>query len=675
MEPDFGGWATKANLKCSDGRTILPNAFQHMDKMQVPLVWQHGHSDPENILGYATLEHRDDGVYALGFFNSTKAGQHAKDLVEHKDIKALSIYANQLVEKGKQVVHGMIREVSLVLAGANPGAKIDWVKLRHGDDPEDVTTLEDEAVVHTGLEIELVTKTEDKKPDPIEHADNETLQEAYDRMPQEFKNVTIALVEEALFAAKKNSAEHSDKDDKGEKPDDKGENPDNNDDLTHKEGAEGMTRNVFDQDGTKDLKHTISPEHMQGIVADAVKNGSLKEAVNAYALKHGIESIETLFPDPKTLSNTPEWNKRRTEWVAGVLSGVRRSPFSRVKSIVADITQDEARAKGYIKGTYKKEEWFGVTKRSTTPTTVYKKQKLDRDDIIDITDFDVVAWMKGEMRMMLEEELARAILIGDGRDVGDEDKIRDPMAATDGAGIRSIVNEHELYATTLFVNLDDALPDPGAGYMEAVEAIIRARKFYKGTGTPTFYTTEATLTEMLLLKDELNSNRRLFRDVAELASYLRVTSVVPVEVMESEPDLVGIIVNLDDYNIGADKGGEVNLFDDFDIDYNQYKYLIETRVSGALVKIKSALIIKKTAAANVLVKPTDPTFVSSTGVVTIPTKTGVVYKNADTSATLTAGAQTALAAGATLNVLAVPDSGYYFANNAEDNWTFKRPEA
>lgn len=672
MEPNFGGWATKTNLKCSDGRTIMPNAFQHMDKMQVPLVWQHGHSNPENVLGYATLEHREDGVYAHGFFNATKAGQNAKDLVEHKDIKALSIYANQLVEKGKNVVHGMIREVSLVLAGANPGAVIDFVRLAHSADPDDVTILEDEAIIHTGLEIDLKHADEDNKEDKEETDEGgETLQEAYDNLSESGKNVVNALVEEALRAANAGgSAEHSEKDDKSE--DENNKPTDEDDDLKHKEGAGNVARNAFDQDGTRDTnKHVISHDAMKGIMAAAEKGGSLKEAVEKYALEHGIESMETLFPDAKTLDNTPEWNKRRTEWVSGVLGGVRRSMFSRVKSIVADITQDEARALGYIKGNYKKEEWFGVTKRTTTPTTVYKKQKLDRDDIIDVTGFDMVAWMKGEMRLMLEEELARAILIGDGREVGDEDKIRDPMAATDGAGIRSIANEHELYATTVFVNLDDS----NSSYLEAVESIIRARRFYKGTGTPTFYTTEQTLTELLLLKDEANSNRRLFRDVADLASYLRVTSVVPVEVMESEPDLVGIIVNLNDYNVGADKGGEVNLFDDFDIDYNQYKYLIETRISGALVKIKSALIVKKTAAANVLVKPTVPTFAKDTGVVTIPTKTGVVYKDESDGSTLTAGAQSALAAGESLKVMAVPASGYYFADNASDQWTFKRPSA
>jgi hypothetical protein len=435
-----------------------------------------------------------------------------------------------------------------------------------------------------------------------------------------------------------------------------------------------MSRNVFDQTdankGGATKKHELSHEDVKGIVADAMKGGSLKEAVEAYALAHGITSIDVLFPDAKTLQNTPEFNKRRTEWVPGVLNAVRRSPFSRVKTLMADITMDEARAKGYIKGNFKKEEWFGVTKRTTTPTTVYKKQQLDRDDIVDITDFDVVAWIRGEMRMMLEEELARAILIGDGRDVGSADKIRDPAGASDGTGIRSIINEHEVYATTVNVNVGAA----NDKWLGVVEDILRARRFYKGTGQPSFYTTNQTVVEMLLTKDA--QGRRYWNSKQELAAALMVSDIVEVEVMEEVTDLVGIMVNLADYNVGADKGGEVNLFDDFDIDYNQYKYLIETRISGALVKLKSALVIKKTAAANVLVNPiTEPTFVSGTGVVTIPTQTGVVYKNADTDATLTAGAQSALAAGATLKVKAVAAAGYYFKNNAEDEWTFKRPSA
>lgn len=669
MEADFSGWATKAGLKCSDGVTIMRGAFQHMDKMQVPLVWQHGHSNVDNILGHAVLESREEGVYAYAFFNSTKQGQTAKTMVEHGDIKSLSIFANQLAKKGQNVVHGMIREVSLVLAGANPGAVIDYVRLAHGDG--DFDTLDDEAVIHTGLDFETELISHADAQDDEE--DDESLQDVLDTFNDKQREVVEYLVgvalregddeddEEPQKPAPAKSAAHSDKTSEG--------------DLTHQEGADDMSRNVFDQSADAKAKadnnaKTLSHSEIMDIFTDADNMGSLKKAVEAAELKHGVESIETLFPDAKTLSNQPEFNKRRTEWVPGVLNGVRRSPFSRIKTVMADITLEEARAKGYVKGNFKKEEWFGVTKRTTAPTTVYKKQQLDRDDIIDITDFDVVAWIRGEMRMMLEEELARAILIGDGRDVSSEDKIKDPMAAADGSGIRSILHEHDLYATTVNVNIGDA----NSSYLEVVEDVLRARRHYKGTGVPTFYTTQQTLVEMLLTKDEMG--RRYWQNKEELANALMVREVVEVEAMEEETDLLGIVVNLVDYNVGADKGGEVNLFDDFDIDYNQYKYLIETRISGALVKLKAALVIKKTAASSVLVDPiTAPTFVASTGVITIPTQTGVVYKNKTTGATLTAGAQTALDPGDSFTVEAVPASGYHFKTNADDEWTFKRPSA
>lgn len=677
---DFSGYATKAGLKCTDGRIITPEAFKHMDGQQVPLVWQHGQKDPENVLGHIKLEHRDDGMYGYAFFNKTPRGQLVKEQVEHKDLDSLSIWANALVEKaiagGKNVIHGMIREVSVVLAGANPGAKIDFVRVAHSDDPNDFTELTDEAIITFGVPIELKhAEGDDNSGD-----DGETLQDAYNKLPEDAQHVVDAFVEAALEAKIKvdgDAAQHSDgakPDEKKDDADDKGDGTTDEGDLTHKEGTGDVTRNVFDQNGTTtdDKKNTLSHADVRGIVKSAMRSGSLKEAVDEYALAHGVENIEVLFPDHKTVSNTPEWNKRRTEWVAGVLNGVHRTPFSRIKSIVADITQDEARAKGYITGAYKKEEWLSVSKRVTGPTTVYKKQKLDRNDIIDITDFDIVAWLWGEIRLMLEEEVARAILLGDGRDVEHEDKIADPMASANGDGIRSIANEHELYMTVIRVNLDDS----NSSYLEAIEAIVRARRFYKGSGLPTFYTTEQTLTEMLLVRDEDGSNRRLFRSQDELASALRVTSIVAVEPMEDYPDMVGIIVNLSDYNVGTDKGGEIARFDDFDIDYNQYKYLMETRLSGALLKYKSAQVVYKTAAANVIVAPPKPTFVDTTGVVTIPTKTGVVYKNDTTNATLTAGAQTALAVGASIIVRADAAAGYFFATNAEDGpWTFKRPAA
>lgn len=664
MEADFGGWATKAGLKCSDGRTIMRNAFEHMNGLQVPLVWQHSHGDASNVLGHAILENREEGVYAYAFFNGTSKGQEAKELVRHGDIQSLSIYANNLVEKGKSVIHGMIREVSLVLAGANPGAKIDFVRLAHSDGTYD--DLEDEAIIHSGLELEF-GEDEDEEDD-LEHADDEdeddedeTVQDVYDNLSEKEKNVVHFLIGQALESVQKPapSAEHNDKPNEG--------------DLTHKEGADDMSRNVFDQtDANKggDNKNVLSHEDVKGIVADAVKGGSLKAAVESYAIAHGITNIDTLFPDAKMATGTIELEKRRTEWVASVLNTVRRTPFSRVKTFTADLTQDEARAKGYIKGNYKEEEWFGVSKRTTSPTTIYKKQKLDRDDMLDITDFDIVAFLKAEMRLMTEEEVARAILIGDGRSPGAADKVKDPLGASDGIGVRSILNDHELFVTTLNVNVDDS----NSSYEEVVDAVMDGMEFYKGTGTPVMYTTVRELNKFLKAKDGMG--RRYYANKSEVAQVLGVKEIITVEAMNTVTDLVGIIVNLDDYNVGTDRGGELTMFDDFDIDYNQQKYLLETRMSGALVRPKSALVVKKTAAANVLVNPiTAPTFVTATGVVTIPTQTGVVYKNADTSATLTAGAQSALAAGATLNVVAVAAAGYYFKDTASDQWTFKRPAA
>lgn len=658
-KPDFSGYATKAGLRCSDGRTITAEAFKHMDGMKVPLVWQHGHSTPENVLGHTILEARVDGVYAQGFFNDTPAGQNAKALVLHKDITAMSIYANQLVEKAKSVLHGVIREVSLVLSGANPGALIDFVNIAHGDGSID--QLEDEAIIYTGLTLEhgdssnTDEATEAEATEDLEHA-GETVQDIYDSLTEEQQGVVTYIVGAALKAAREQEALQQSASDKTENTDEG--------DLTHQEGSDDMTstRNVFEKtDGATGDKHVLTHAAMKGIVADAVKGGSLKEAVEAYALTHGIESIGELFPDAKAISDRPEWIKRRTDWVQGVIGGARKTPFSRIKSMTADLTLEDARAKGYVKGNLKKEQFFAISKRVTTPQTIYKKQKLDRDDIVDITDFDVVAWLKTEMRFMLEEELARAILIGDGREVDDEDKIIE-------TNIRPIATDDELYVTTVYVNIGDA----NSSYNEIVEEVLLARRYYKGTGTPTFYTTEETLTRMLLAKDTLG--RRFYNTVGDLAAALRVDSVVSVEVMEDETDLVGIIVNMADYVLGADRGGEINLFDDFDIDYNQYKYLIETRVSGALTKVKAAIVVRKTDSANELIVPTAPTFVAATGVVTIPTQTGTAYFDMDDLETeLTAGAQAAIAAGETIRIRAVPDTGYYYSTNAADEWSFTRP--
>lgn len=660
MKPDFSGWATKAGLKCSDGRTIMPDAFKHQDKVTVPLVWQHNHNSPDNVLGHAVLEHREEGVYAYGFFNETPQGKNAKALVEHKDIKALSIYANQLTEKSKQVLHGFIRELSLVLSGANPGALIDNVVLQHSDG--EMVTLDDEAVIYTGLELKHDDESDDKPEDKKD--DKASAQEVYDSLTDEQKEVVHRMVSSAVIKSNLQDDKDGSKDDKKDKKDDP--LPDLvHDDKDDKEGRR-MTRNVFEQqNGDKDKqKHVLSHDAIKGIVEDAQKLGSLKEAVEGYALKHGIENIEVLFPDARSVTDTPEFDQRRVEWVAGVIDGTRHSPFSRIKSIWADITYEDARAKGYIKGNLKKEEFFGVSKRITTPTTVYKKQKLDRDDIIDITDFDVVVWLKAEMRLMLDEEIARAVLIGDGRAVDDEDKIKDPMGASEGAGIRSILNDHDLYAATITV-------DDTATSTQVVDGIISSMGYYKGSGNPTFYTTLPNLTSLMLTRDEFG--HRLWKTPSELAAELGVSAIVTVEVMESEADLIGIIVNLKDYTIGADKGGEVSFFDDFDIDYNQYKYLLETRISGALTRIRSALVIKRAASGGTLATPDAPTFDEGTGVVTIPTTTGIVYKDASDNSTLTAGAQTPLAAGESLTVVAVPAAGYYLENNVDDQWTFTEP--
>jgi Caudovirus prohead serine protease len=666
-KPDFSGYATKAGLKCSDGRTIMPDAFKHQDRETVPLVWQHGHNEPSNVLGYATLENREDGVYAYGFFNETDSAKNAKTLVEHGDIKSLSIYANQLTEKSKQVLHGFIRELSLVLSGANPGALIDNITLAHADG--DLVTLDDEAIIYTGLELhhaEGETEESEETTDSVEHAadDSEeegpTIQEVYDSMTDEQKDVVHYMIGAALEGAPAvqetpEEATHSDTDD--ESTSELVHTDDNNE-----EEGRRMSRNVFEQEsgGTQEEQHVLSHDAITGIVADAQRGGSLKEAIERYALKHGIENIEVLFPDARAVTDSPEFDQRRVEWVSNVMNGTRHSPFSRIKSLVADITFDEARARGYVKGNFKKEEWFAVSKRSTTPSTVYKKQKLDRDDIIDITDFDVVVWLKLEMRMMLDEELARAVLIGDGRAVDDDDKIKDPMGASEGAGVRSILHDHDLYATT--VNVDDSALAP-----DVVDAIISAGQYYKGSGSPTFYTTLPVLTSLLLTRD--TQGHRLWKTVAELASEMGVSNIITVEVMESEPDLLGIIVNLKDYTIGADKGGEVNFFDDFDIDYNQYKYLYETRISGALTKIRSALVIKRAPQGSALVTPTKPTFDGTT--VTVPTVAGVTYKDKNTGTTLTTGSPVALDPQETLTVQAEPGSGKYFANNQDDEWTFK----
>jgi HK97 family phage prohead protease len=655
---DFSGYVTKFGIKCSDGRTITPDAFKHQDGMRVPLVWQHQHDDPDNVLGHVDLENRDDGVYGYAYFNETDKAGNARQLVQHDDVKSLSIYANSLLEKASSVMHGVIREVSLVLAGANPGAFIDNIALQHGDE---TVVLDDEAIIYTGLELEH----EDKSDDSVEHAegDDETVQAIYDSMDAKQKEVVHYMVGAALEAAKEEtkSGGETKQSATGDNDDDK--------EIRH------MSRNAFEAEResteTKPERHVLSHDAIKGIVQDATRRGSLKEAVEHYALQHGINDIDTLFPDAKNVDNTPQLDMRRMEWVKSVLNGTRHSPFTRIKNIVTTgLTYDSARARRYIKGTLKKEEFFGLTSRVTTPATVYKKQKLDRDDIIDITDFDVVVWLKAEMRLMLEEELARAILIGDGRAVDDEDKIKDPAAATEGAGIRAIANDHELYAATVYAPADFS---DDAGKIAFVEQIMQDMRFYKGSGSPTFYTTLGVVNALVLAKDGMG--RRLWRTKSDLATEMGVANIVEVEVMEDEvySDLVGVIANLSDYTVGTDRGGDVSMFDDFDIDYNQYKYLIETRLSGALTKIRSALVVRRVAAGTTLREPVQPDFDEATGTITIPTATGMTFTRTDTGATVAQGTTVTVPDGESLEIQASPTAGNYFETNQQDSWTFTNP--
>lgn len=632
MKFDFSGYATKNDLKCADGRTIRRNAFKDNDGQTVPLVWQHMHNSPDNVLGHALLENRDDGVYAYCKLNDTPAGKNAKLLVQHGDITSLSIFANNLVQKGSDVVHGVIREVSLVLSGANPGALIDNLSIAHSDGS--YTESEEEAIIYTGLEITT---------DEIEHADknqneSKTVQEIFDSLTEEQKNVVYAMLAQVI----EDNIEHSDEDE--------------DDILEHSnnKGGNNMKKNVFDQDLNAEHPKTLSHDQIKAIVDDAVRYGSFRESFLAHAQEYGIENIDFLFPDAKLVNNKPELIKRDTSWVNAVLGGVKKTPFSRIKSIAADITADEARAKGYIKGNQKLEEVFSLLKRVTTPTTIYKKQKLDRDDIIDITDLDVVAWMKQEMRMMLDEEIARVILIGDGREITDPDKINEE-------NIRPIAHDVDLYSHKVKVA-------PNISGATLIETMIRNRKHYKGSGTPTLYTTNQILIDLLLVKDKIG--RRLYNSKAELASALLVKDIVEVEVMESMPNLLGIFVNLNDYTLGADKGGQISMFDDFDIDFNQYKYLIETRISGALTKPKSALVFIRDEGIEVV--PTEPTFIDATGVVTIPSKTGVQYF-AD-GEPVSAGAMSPIDRGATVTITAEPEEGYYFPHNTLATWEFTRTE-
>lgn len=560
---DFCGWATRNDLTCSDGRVIRRDAFKHNDGQKVPLVWNHQHNSQDEVLGHAILENRDEGVYAYCSFNDSESGKTAKILVQHGDIDALSIYANQLKQQGPNVMHGNIREVSLVLAGANPGAFIESV-IKHDEESDE------EAIVYTGEKLTLAhadeqkeAKTEDKK---VDTAEGKTIGDVFNTLNEEQKTVVYAMLGSVL-----------ERDDEETKNDNEEENT--------------MKHNLFDNDTQQQEENVLSHDAMQTIIADGKRYGSLKESFLAHADEYGIKDIEYLFPEAKSLNTPPDFIKRETGWVSKVMGGIHHTPFSRIKSMFADITEDEARAKGYIKGKLKKEEVFSLLKRTTTPTTIYKKQKLDRDDVIDITDFDVVAWLKSEMRLMLDEEIARAILVGDGRLASSDDKINE-------SNIRPIWKDEDLYNIKSTIEVD-AAANSDQKAKAFIRACIKSRKNYKGSGTPTLYTTEDMLTDCLLLED--TTGRIIYDTEEKLRTALRVSSIVTVPVMEglkrddgegNSLDLLGIIVNLSDYNVGADKGGAINMFDDFDIDYNQQKYLIETRCSGALIKPFSAITLE-----------------------------------------------------------------------------------
>lgn len=588
MDYDFSGWATRNNIECSDGRTIMKDAFKDNDGQKVPLVWNHQHDDPNEVLGHALLENRDEGVYAYCKFNDTESGQTAKSLVLNGDVDKLSIYANKLKSNMNQVIHGCIREVSLVLAGANPGAYIDSVVV-HADGAED----EEEGTIYTDEQISVNVEHSEKKSEEKEekkmnnnsemkHAETETgektVQEVFDTLTEEQKEVVYAIIGEAVEEAKNDAGDE----DEGEE-----------------EGEENMKHNVFDNDNNREdvLAHS---EFVKSAIADAKKYGSMRESFIAHAEEAGLEwnannDFTPLFPDATNVNREPIMVEKDNSWVAKVMAQVKHSPFSRVKNTLGRMDETTARAKGYIKGSKKANIQMAVLNRVTTPTTVYIKNDIDRDDVIDITDFDVVAWQKKEMRKQLDKELALAMLLGDGRDVSDQYKINEQ-------NIRPVVSDDDLYTIKYTVKEGVDYKNAGSSHSEndsvakgIIRAALKARKEYKGSGRPTFYTTEDCLTDMLLIEDQ--NGRVIYDSIDKLATALRVNEIVTIPEMESRKDIYGIIVNLNDYTAGADKGGSVNMFDDFDIDYNQMKYLMETRMSGALTQPYSAIVLKKDGAS------------------------------------------------------------------------------
>lgn len=588
---DFGGWATRNNIKCSDGRTILKDAFKQNDGQKVPLVWNHQHNDPSEVLGHALLENRAEGVYAYCKFNNTESGQTAKSLVANGDVDKLSIYANRLKTHMNNVMHGCIREVSLVLAGANPGAFIDTV-ISHGEDAE----AEEEGTIYTDEHIDIIEHNDDendkkgeidmedknKKVDEEKKEENneKTIQEVFETLNEEQKNAVYAIVGQAL--------EHNDNSE-----DDSEDSSENNND----EGEEDMKHNVFDNDKNNDevLQHS---EILASAIQDAKKYGSLKESVIEHAAINNITDIGKLFPDATALNKEPIMIEKDQTWVGKIINTIKHTPFSRVKVTMGKMTEPQARAKGYIKGNKKTNIQMAALNRIVTPTTVYIKNEIDRDDVIDITDFDVVAWQKREMRKELDKELALAALLGDGRDISDNDKINEQNIIPIIKDVDTFTIKYTITEGVDYKQTNNSASNNDSFTKGIIRAAIRSRKEYKGSGSPTFFTTEDYLTDMLLIEDQ--NGRRIYESLAQLALALRVKEIVTIPEMEQEAykDIVGVIVNMADYTMGADKGGSVNMFDDFDIDYNQMKYLMETRCSGALTVPYSAIVLKKTVASS-----------------------------------------------------------------------------
>lgn len=722
-QPDFSGYASKYGVKCSDGQTIMHGAFKHLDGARLPLIWNHEHKNNEQVLGYVDIVHREDGPYVNAYFNETTKAKAAKAQIEHGDITAMSVWANDLDRRGTrdQVFHGEIREVSLVLAGANKDARIESVYLRHADGSVDEL---DEATIVTGEDIIVhaaaAATDETPKVDP-----NKTVKDYFDGLEPEEKDVVIAMMNQSYEAGKAAGAkiEHSatadevegadKKDDESQKPGEANQNTepakplegvaaseaatgdeanktadaatdadaasktDTKDDASTDEenAAKDVKTDTSKKEGSKTMGDTIEHNAFQTGSATAAstkpviahsdmktiwqnafdRNGKLSTYLNelAHAGTYGITDIELMFPDAKNLDSSPQLLARQVDWVPKVLDAVKRQPWAKVKSIVADLTEDEARAKGYVKGNEKIDEVISLMRRTTGPVTIYKKQRLDRDDVIDITDFDVLSWIKWEMRFMLNEELARAILIGDGRPANDRDKIKDPKGVIDGVGIRSILHDDPLYVVKkeLAANVQAAT---------VVDEMIRIRSKYRGSGNPTLYTTDETISDILLLKDKMG--RYLYDTVTQLADKLRVKEIVAVEAFNSEPTLLGIIVNLVDYTVGTNKGGELSFFEDFDLDFNQNKFLLETRLSGALTRLKAALVLTRQLGEKVALVA--PSFNGATNTISLPDTEGVEWyvnderKSGDVVITKNS------------DVEAKPAAGYYIESNLQTEWAY-----